>query len=108
MSISESLGQLTRVEVPGAGEIEYRSRGDGPVVVFAHGVGVNGDLWRRGAPPVAAARFRCVVPGLPLRAHSIPLSGAPGMSLPRLAGILSRFLHALDLREVTLVADDPG
>ena len=108
MSISESLGDVGRADVAGAGTIEYRARGDGPVVVFAHGVGVNGDLWRRVAPSVAAAGFRCVVPDLPLGAHSIPLSEQPDMSLPGLADILSGFLDALDLREVTLVANDTG
>src|SRR3954468_9322413 len=98
MSISESLGDLGRAEVAGAGTIEYRSGGDGPVVVFAHGVGVNGDLWRHVAPPVAAPGFRCVVPDLPLGAHPIPLSGSPDMSLPGLADILSGFLDALELR----------
>src|SRR5437763_15401876 len=97
MSISESLGDVGRAELPGAGAVEYRSRGEGPVVVFAHGVGVNGDLWRRVAPPVAAAGFRCVVPDLPLGAHSVPLSESPAMSLPGLAAILSGFLDALDL-----------
>src|SRR4051812_32016443 len=108
MSISEALGAVGRAEVAGAGTIEYRSRGDGPVVVFAHGVGVNGDLWRRVAPPVAEAGFRCVVPDLPLGAHSIPLSEEPDMSLPGLADILSGFLDALGLRDVTLVANDTG
>src|SRR3954449_13069283 len=100
MSISESLGPSARVAVPGAGEIEYRSSGNGPPVVFAHGVGVNGDLWRRVAPAVAAAGFRCVVPDLPLGAHSLALSEAPDMSLPGLATILGGFLDALDVRDV--------
>src|SRR3954452_16534235 len=108
MSISDSLGPIGRAQVPGAGTIEYRSRGEGPVVVFAHGVGVNGDLWRRVAPPVAEAGLRCVVPDLPLGAHAIPLSEEPDMSLPGLADILSGFLDALDLRHVTLVANDTG
>src|SRR5438067_5066212 len=108
MSISEALGAVARVGLPGAGEIEYRSTGGGPPVVFAHGVGLNGDLWRRVAPAVAAAGFRCVVPDLPLGGHSVPLSGAPDMSLPGLADILGGLLDALDLHDVTLVANDTG
>jgi pimeloyl-ACP methyl ester carboxylesterase len=108
MSISESLGPVSRVEVPGAGAIEYRSSGDGPPVLFAHGVGVNGDLWRRVAPPVAAAGYRCIVPDLPLGAHSVPLSEKPDMSLPGLATILGGLVDALDLSDVTLVANDTG
>ena len=108
MSISESLGEVARVDVPGAGTIEYRESGSGPPMVFAHGVGVNGDLWRRVAPPLASAGRRCIVPDLPLGGHSIPLTGKPDMSLPGLADILSGFLDALDLSDVTLVANDTG
>jgi pimeloyl-ACP methyl ester carboxylesterase len=108
MSISESLGERRTVEVPGAGTIEYRERGSGPVIVFAHGVGVNGDLWRQVAPEVAERGHRCIAPDLPLGGHSIPLTDEPDMSLPGLADILSGFLDALDLRDVTLVANDTG
>jgi pimeloyl-ACP methyl ester carboxylesterase len=106
MSISESLGERRTVDIP-AGTIEYRERGSGPPVVFAHGVGVNGDLWRKVAPELTA-RHRLIVPDLPLGGHSIPLSGEPDMSLPGLADILSSFFDALDLEDATLVANDTG
>src|SRR3954453_20082197 len=108
MSISESLGRSARVPVPGAGEIEYRSSGEGRPVVFAHGVGGNGDLWRSVAPRVATGGFRCVVPDLPLGAHSVPLSERPDMSLPGLADILYGFIEALGLHDVLLVANNTG
>jgi len=60
MSITSSLGEQRTVEIP-AGTIAYRERGEGPALVFVHGVGVNGDLWRHVAPPLAS-EFRCVVP----------------------------------------------
>jgi pimeloyl-ACP methyl ester carboxylesterase len=107
MSISESLGERRTVDVP-AGTIEYRERGSGTPVVFAHGVGVNGDLWRKVAPEVAAAGHRVIVPDLPLGGHSIPLRGEPDMSLPGLADILASFFDALDLEDATLVANDTG
>src|SRR3954454_21465929 len=108
MSISESLGEPASVELPGAGTIRYRESGAGPPMVFAHGVGVNGDLWRHVAPPLAAAGHRCIVPDLPLGAHSIPLSHEPDMSLPGLADILGGFIEALGLEDVTLVGNDTG
>jgi pimeloyl-ACP methyl ester carboxylesterase len=108
MSISESLGPLARVAVPGAGTIEYRESGSGPPIVFAHGVGVNGDLWRHVAPPLAADGHRCIVPDLPLGGHAIPLEHKPDMSLPGLADILGGFIEALDLDDVTIVANDTG
>jgi pimeloyl-ACP methyl ester carboxylesterase len=107
MSVSEVLGERRTVDLP-AGTIEYRERGSGAPVVFAHGVGVNGDLWRNVAPELAADGYRCIVPDLPLGAHSIALSGEPDMSLPGLADILASFVDALDLQEATLIANDTG
>ncbi|MEA2422672.1 MAG: hypothetical protein QOF55_1771 [Thermoleophilaceae bacterium] len=108
MSISEELGESLTVAVPGAGRIAYRERGSGPPIVFAHGVGVNGDLWRHVAPALAAGGHRCIAPDLPLGGHSIPLTGEPDMSLPGLAAILGSFVEALGLEDVTLVANDTG
>jgi len=46
MSISPQLGGEHRVEIP-AGAISHRACSNGSPIVFVHGVGVNGDLWRR-------------------------------------------------------------
>jgi pimeloyl-ACP methyl ester carboxylesterase len=106
MAVSEELGERRTVEVP-AGTLEYRERGSGPPVVFAHGVAVNADLWRKVAPALAG-EHRCIAPDLPLGGHSLPLRGAPDLSLYGVAGILADFLEALDLSDVTLVANDTG
>jgi pimeloyl-ACP methyl ester carboxylesterase len=109
MSVSEALGVRRTVDVPGAGTIEYRERpGDGPPIVFAHGVGVNGDLWRNVAPPLAELGHRTIALDLPLGGHSIPLAARPDMSLPGLADILGGIIEALSLEDVTLVANDTG
>jgi pimeloyl-ACP methyl ester carboxylesterase len=106
MAISAALGERRTVEVP-AGMLEYRERGSGPPVVFVHGAAVNGDLWRKVAPELAE-RWRCIVPDLPLGGHSIPLNDGPDLSLFGAADLLASFLDALDLTEVTLVANDTG
>jgi pimeloyl-ACP methyl ester carboxylesterase len=106
MAISEVLGERRTVKVP-SGTLEYRERGSGRPVVFAHGAAVNGDLWRKVAPEFAGER-RCIVPDLPLGGHSTPLRGEPDLSLFGLADILASFLDALDLSDVTLVANDTG
>jgi pimeloyl-ACP methyl ester carboxylesterase len=106
MALSEVLGERGTVEVP-AGTLEYREGGSGPPVVFAHGAGVNGDLWRKVAPDLAG-EHRCIALDLPLGGHSIPLSGEPDMSLFGCADILANFLETLDLSDVTLVANDTG
>src|SRR4051794_6422030 len=106
MSVSAALGEPRTAEVP-AGTIAYRERGDGPPVVFVHGVGVNGDLWRNVVPGLAGKR-RCIAPDWPLGAHSHALRPDTDMSLPGLARIAADFLDALDLRDVTVVANDTG
>jgi pimeloyl-ACP methyl ester carboxylesterase len=106
MSISETLGARQIVEIP-AGTIEYRERGEGPAIVFVHGVGVNGDLWRKVAPELAD-RYRCVVPDLPWGSHSYPLEEDADLTLPGMARITADFIKALDLPDVTIVANDTG
>jgi pimeloyl-ACP methyl ester carboxylesterase len=106
VSVSPALGERRTVEVP-AGKIEYRERGGGPPIVFVHGVGVNGDLWRRIVPPLAGDH-RCIAPDLPLGAHSHPLRESTDMSLPGLAQIVADFVEALELEDVAIVANDTG
>ena len=107
MSISDALGERRVAEIP-AGPIEYRERGEGAPVVFVHGVGVNGDLWRHVAPPLADAGHRCIAPDWPLGGHSLPLRPDADLSLPGLARIVADFLEALDLRDACVVANDTG
>jgi pimeloyl-ACP methyl ester carboxylesterase len=106
MSISMALGEQRTVEVP-AGTIAYREIGRGRPIVFVHGVGVNGDLWRNVVPGLAG-EYRCISPDLPLGAHSHPLHENVDLSLPGLARIVADFLEALDLDDVTIVANDTG
>jgi len=113
VSISEGLGEHRTVDLP-AGTIAYRERGAGKPVVFVHGAGVNADLWRKVVPPLATARpgeegdLRFIAVDLPLGGHSIPLRGEPDLSLFGLAALLTGFLDALDLSDVTLVGNDTG
>jgi pimeloyl-ACP methyl ester carboxylesterase len=91
-----------------AGTVEYTDTGGpGPVVVFVHGLLMDGSLWDG---PVAdlAAGHRCVVPALPLGAHRRPMREDADLSLPGIARLLSEFLARLDLREATLVGVDTG
>ena len=106
MSVSESLGERRTVEVP-AGTIEYRERGTGPPLLFVHGVGVNGDLWRK-VVPLLAGEHRCIAPDWPFGAHTIPLRDGTEMSLPGLARIVAEFIGALGLDEPCVVANDTG
>jgi pimeloyl-ACP methyl ester carboxylesterase len=106
MSISPQLGREHRVDIP-AGAISYRDCGSGSPMVFVHGVGVNGDLWRQVVPRLAISQ-RCITPDLPWGSHSIPLDPDADLSLPGMARITADFLDALDLDDVTVVANDTG
>lgn len=90
-----------------AGTIRYREVGEGPPVVFVHGVLVNGELWRKVAPTVAAAGFRCLVPDWPLGSHTTPVPRAD-LTPPGVAALIGEFLDRLDLHDVTVVANDTG
>jgi pimeloyl-ACP methyl ester carboxylesterase len=72
-----------------------------------HGLLVNGDLWRKVVPAVAGAGYRCLVPDWPLGAHSLAVPGAD-LTPPGVAALVAEFLDALDLTDVTLVANDTG
>jgi pimeloyl-ACP methyl ester carboxylesterase len=89
------------------GTINYRESGEGPPIVFAHGLLVDGRLWRK-VTPLLEDRFRCIVPDLPLGSHRTPMNPDAELSPPDLARIIAGFLEALDLEDVVLVANDTG
>jgi pimeloyl-ACP methyl ester carboxylesterase len=90
-----------------AGTIRYRDTGSGPTIVFVHGLLVDGTLWRKVVPSLEG-RFRCVVPDWPLGSHTIPMKPSADFSPPAIAALFAEFLEKLDLRDVTLVANDTG
>lgn len=91
-----------------AGPIRYRDTGgDGPVVLFVHGLLANGLLW---APvvPLLAPDTRCIVPDLPLGAHKLPVKPDFKLSPRSVAGLIAELMDRLDLDDVTLVGNDTG
>jgi pimeloyl-ACP methyl ester carboxylesterase len=89
------------------GTIRYRESGEGPPIVFVHGLLVDGRLWRK-VTPLLEGDFRCIVPDLPLGSHLTPMKSEADLSPPGLARIVAEFLESLDLQEVVLVANDTG
>ncbi|MBD0322528.1 MAG: alpha/beta fold hydrolase, partial [Aldersonia sp.] len=106
MATNTALGPAHEVELSGA-RIRYHDRGDGPPIVFVHGLLVNSALWRNVVPGLVDAGYRCLTPDWPLGAHSIPVPDAD-LTPPGIADLIAGFLEALDLRDVTLVANDTG
>jgi pimeloyl-ACP methyl ester carboxylesterase len=106
MSISAELGEARTVDLP-QGTIAYRERGDGPPIVFVHGLFVNGDHWRK-VVPLLAGSYRCIAPDWPLGAHTHPLNDGVPSGAAGIAKLVADFIAALDLRDVTVVGNDTG
>jgi pimeloyl-ACP methyl ester carboxylesterase len=90
-----------------AGTLNYRSSGTGPPVVFLHGLFTNSTLWG-GVIERLQDTHHCVAPDLPLGSHTHALGDGADLSPPGLAALVAEFLERLDLRDVTLVANDTG
>src|SRR5215207_10485728 len=97
---------MNEVSLP-EGTIRYRDTGAGEPLVFMHGLLVDGRLWRK-VTPLLKDRFRCIVPDLPLGSHAEAMNPDADLSPPGLARIVNGFLGALDLDDVTVVANDTG
>jgi pimeloyl-ACP methyl ester carboxylesterase len=106
MARSEALG-ITRDVILPEGRIRYRERGDGPPLVFVHGVLVNADLWREVVPPVVESGFRCITPDWPFGSHEVAVPNAD-LTPPGAAALVASFLDRLDLSDATVVANDTG
>ena len=100
------MTEVKHVDVS-AGRIRYSDRGSGPPIVFVHGLFTDGQLW---SDVVARldGEFRCIVPDWPLGSHVIPMDPGADLSPPGLARTIDDLLAALDLTDVTLVANDTG
>ncbi len=90
-----------------AGRIRYRDTGQGPPILFVHGVFVSGTLWRKVVTPLSES-FRCITPDWPLGAHTLPMADNADLTPLGVARLIGEFLEALDLHDVTIVANDTG
>jgi pimeloyl-ACP methyl ester carboxylesterase len=89
------------------GTIRYRETGQGTPLVFVHGLLVDGRLWRDVVPALSAGH-RCIVADWPLGAHQQALAPGADRSPRGIAHLIADFLAALDLGDVTIVANDTG
>lgn len=91
-----------------AGPIEYEDTGgDGPVLMFIHGLIMDGSVWRNVVAELRG-RYRCIVPTWPLGGHRKQMHPDADLSLIGLAKLIGELLEQLDLREVTLIQNDWG
>jgi pimeloyl-ACP methyl ester carboxylesterase len=103
---SPVLGERRVLDLP-SGRIAYYDVGSGPALVFAHGLLVNANLWRKVVQRLSSD-FRCIVLDLPLGAHLLPLPGSADNTPPAVAARIADAIDALGLEDVTLVGNDSG
>ncbi|MFE5399354.1 alpha/beta fold hydrolase [Streptomyces sp. NPDC056568] len=90
-----------------SGTIEYQDTGgEGPVLVFGHGMPMSGTQWRKVVPLLDG--YRCVLPTLPLGGHRLPMKPDADLSQRGVARLLGEFVERLGLDGVTLVLNDWG
>jgi pimeloyl-ACP methyl ester carboxylesterase len=97
---------MPEITIP-QGTIRYREEGAGDPLVLVHGFLTNSRLWDD-VVPLLAKDFRVIAPDWPLGSHELPLKDGADVTPTGLAQIVSDFLAALDLRDVTLVGNDTG
>jgi len=90
-----------------AGTIDYEDTGgSGPVLLFVHGLLVDGSLWRKVVSRLDG--HRCVVPTLPLGSHREPMRDRSALTPKGVADLIAEFMERLELTDVTIVANDTG
>ncbi len=106
ITVSGFSEQLREVRLP-QGVIRYRDVGDGPVLVFVHGILVNSMLWRDVVERLQV-QYRCIVPDLPLGNHSVPMGENVDLTPKGVARIVTDLIEVLGLEDVTLVGNNTG
>src|SRR6185312_14642438 len=101
---ADELGDARTLELDG-GRLRAHLTGDGPAVVFVHGLLVNANLWRKVVPLLDG--FTRVTLDLPLGSHLQPMPGRR-LTPDDLAALIGEAVQALGLDDVTLVGNDTG
>jgi pimeloyl-ACP methyl ester carboxylesterase len=93
------------IETP-SGRISYAEQGQGSVALFAHGVLVNGYLFRHQLAELAGQRRYIAID---LTGHRLTeIAPHQDVSFDAQAAMPAQFLDALDIEQVDLVANDSG
>jgi pimeloyl-ACP methyl ester carboxylesterase len=88
-------------------DVEYTDVGSGPPVVFVHGAYVTGALWGDVVDRLSD-RHRCIAPTFPFGAQAETVGTGVDLGVRSSGRRIAAFLEALDLSDVTLVANDTG
>ncbi|WP_333736005.1 alpha/beta fold hydrolase [Streptomyces sp. IBSBF 2806] len=97
---------MPRIELS-AGPVDYEDTGgEGPALVFGHGMPMSETQWRKVVPLLDG--YRCVLPTLPLGGHRQPMNPDADLSQRGVSLLLGEFIERLGLDQVTLVLNDWG
>jgi len=101
---ADELGPARTLELDG-GRLNVHVTGEGPAIVFVHGLLVNANLWRGVVPRLAG--FTRVTLDMPLGSH---LAAMPARRLTPddLGALIGEAVESLGLQDVTLVGNDTG
>lgn len=97
----------TPLTLPGGTLDVYDSGGDGPPIVFGHGLVMDHTQWT-GVIAALTPRYRCIVPVLPLGGHRRPMPTDADLTMRGIALLIADVVDALELPPVVLVANDWG
>lgn len=106
MAVERVSGGMEEIRLR-QGLVRYQDVGSGPVLVFVHGVLVNGTLWRDVVARLSG-EYRCIVLELPLGSHSVPMRAGVDLSPKGVARIVTDLIEALNFEDVTLIGNDTG
>ncbi|OBG94523.1 hydrolase [Mycobacterium sp. E136] len=88
-------------------QIDYTDTGAGSPVVFVHGAYVTGALWDDVVAQLSTD-YRCIAPTWPFGAQARPVGDRVDVEVVAAGRRITALLEELDLRDVTLVANDSG
>jgi pimeloyl-ACP methyl ester carboxylesterase len=89
------------------GPVSCRVVGDGPPIVFVHGLLVDSRLWD-GVVEHLAEGHRCIVADYPMGSHRLPMNEDADLSPPGLARIITMVMDDLGVERATIVGNDTG
>jgi len=104
--LTPRFDEARRIQSHDGGSIYTISRGEGPVVLFCHGVTLDVRLWFKQFEELPERGLRVVA--YDQRGHGSSESGSTGHSVDNLAEDLKSVIEGLDLRDVVVVGHSMG
>jgi len=104
--LTPSFDEAVRIEGHDAGTLYVITRGEGPPILFAHGVTLSSRVWAKQFESLPSAGFRVLA--FDSRGHGESTVGDTGHSIENLAADVRSVLETLDLRDAVLVGHSMG